>query len=109
MYQIDPITLLAKETNHLPESSFYLGLADILAVETEKEIKDISRRNYRIKKIEEVQKNLQYALLLFNTDKNNYQENQKQGFLQKKICVDQKLRKLRDNHNKMLLKELVIV
>lgn len=76
--QPDPIFFVAKDTEHLPESSFYLGCADISVQEAIKEITSISRREGRIKKIEEIEKDLRYALDLFSKDKVKYTQNQMQ-------------------------------
>jgi len=46
---------------------------------------------------------------IFKEDKIYYEENQKQYFLKKKMCIDQKIQQLFEEHIKILEKECKIV
>jgi beta-galactosidase beta subunit len=109
MLKVDALAALTKDTQHLPESSFYLGCADVLTKEASKEFSQIHRRNSRYRLLQEAEESLKYALILFEKDKIHYQENQKNGFLERKYCIDNELKKLQVKHIKMLIDELIVV
>ena len=104
MEKQDPLYLLEEETKHLPESSFYLWLADILISQAETVFKQDFWKVSRITVINEIQSNLNQAISLFKEDKYKYLESQKQGFLQRKIRINEKLKALEFKHNELLKK-----
>ncbi len=109
MQSLDAISKLTKETEHLPSSSFYLWLTEIFANDALNEIKFAKSRYCRLKTIEKLQKDLKDSLAIFKEDKIYYEEEQKQYFLRKKICVDQKIQQLFDEHIKQLKKECKVI
>jgi hypothetical protein len=109
MTDLQSIIKLTQETKHLPSSSFYLWLTEFFTNDALKEIKNRKTRECRVKIIEKIQSDLKYALNIFKEDKVNYEENQKQYFLKKKICIDQKIQQLFEEHIKILEKECKIV
>jgi hypothetical protein len=84
-------------------------LTEIFANDILKEIQNKKDRESRIKIIEKLQEDLNYAIYTFKNDKKNYEDNQKQDFLRKKIYLDQKIKNLWDIHIKMLKKECIIL
>jgi hypothetical protein len=109
MLKIDAISSLTKDTEHLPDSSFYLWCADVIVKNAIKEFPKIHKRDKRYKILTEAEKYLKCALSLFAKDKKQYQENQKQWFLERKYYVDKELKALQVKHIKMLITELVVV
>lgn len=100
---------VVKQYEHHPESSLYLGLANFFADEAVKNITQMPRRATRLLALEEIQNELACALHHFGRDRNRYTPEQKKGFLENKIRVDEKLENLRKKHFKMLVKESEIV
>jgi hypothetical protein len=109
MLTLGEISSLTKDTEHLPDSSFYLWCADIIVKNAIKGFPKTHKRDRRYKILAEAEKHLKCALLLFAKDKKQYQENQKQWFLERKCYVDKDLKALQVKHIKMLIAELVVV
>lgn len=105
MDELEAIKHLSKETEHLPKSSFYLGLADILTENAASEIKNNERDSYREKTIERIWDNFDYAIELFSEDKKLYEKDQKNGFLERKIYVKNKIELLVKKNEKKNIKE----
>lgn len=104
MNQLEAILILTKETNHLPKSSFYLGLADILTESAKTEIKTNPKSISCTKTINEIRETFNHALELFSDDKIFYNQQQKSGFLERKICVKNKVQKLIDQQKNVARK-----
>jgi len=109
MLKEDVLILLTKDTQHLPESSFYLGYADIFTKEVNKEFPQMHTRNARYILLQEAENSLKYALSFFARDKAEYKKDQKNGFLTRKHYIDNELKQLQVKHIKMLIKELLVV
>ena len=77
MLKAGAIYILSKDTKHLPNSSFYLGAADICSKEAIEEFPKIHIREFRYNMIKEAEGYLYSALSLFDKDKKEYQEVQK--------------------------------
>lgn len=105
MDELEAITRLSKETEHLPKSSFYLWLAYILTGNATAEIKKDSRDSYREKTIERIWDNFDYAIELFSEDKKLYEKDQKNGFLERKIYVKNKIELLVKKNEKKNIKD----
>lgn len=109
MITCDALYMLTKDTEHLPESSFYLWCADILVKEATKNINKKTTRDSRYRFLQEIEQSLAYALNLFDEDKQHYTDIQKQWFLEKKVCVDCQIKALQVKCVKLLITELKVV
>lgn len=94
---------LIKQNEHLPQSSYYLDVANFLIDESW--IENKKRRAARIIVLEEIKENFERSITLFKEDKKNYNAVQKQWFMERKIRINEKLEKLQRQHMKMILSE----
>jgi len=90
------------QTKHLPESGYYLALADYFIDET-KNWKETKSKELRVLTLEKIMEAFNWSTSLFKEDKKNYNPKQLQWFLERKILVCKKWEKLQRLNLKMIL------
>jgi len=97
---------LIKENEHLPSSSYYLALTNLLIDEAAKEReKNKTGRHIRTRTLIDIHENFLYCILLFRQDKEDYTKSQKQWFMERKIRTDKKIEELCNRHVKKVIRE----
>jgi|GEM_PF-1991194 len=96
---------LIEQNKHLPESSYYLDVADFLVEEANKRFADKPIKQIRINTLEKIQEMFEYSFDLFENDKKEYKTGQKQRYLERKIRYCERQKELQKKHIKMIIAE----